>query len=516
MAVCSDLLYKSDLSSEDRFKLLVTDVPVELAQEKPPPNPSKSGNYLVDKNAIGVDWKHTSSSWLNRNTKTRIFRRLIRLDDSDDDDSDDAISWQSKEIKAKDIKGAVSPHAHLFCAYMKLEITGCFFKLIKRKMAATQGAKHGGKRDNSGRKRNVFSAWREAKNNAGYSKYSDSDFTAHLLSLEYRRRVEERPPIPITIDEGDQTRGIISDWGTSTPMKVQGIGTNLPSCDVSPIEKEQQAELDVQPEQEASIGQEASTSHHESRLNTSMFSDDELSSEDGDDDRDISFHDQTMSIIEGMNADHDDNLERDDDANFSDVEYTLESDSTDEDDNEHEWLEGQCDHEDDEHDEHLAWFDRKDKDYQELQKIILNPELLASFKYYTRFRHTGGIECANSLGLVYTPKRTPFRYSAYKARRQLTAIDWNFHQNLQQAKTKHGDEIVTRKYNPRTRNWDLKMVKVQKGYNYIPVLIAKILKRRTDDHDIGGVTRAVDLNQSDPALISPTIAHLPPPPTNRC
>ncbi|XP_028418366.1 uncharacterized protein LOC114543682 [Dendronephthya gigantea] len=168
---------------------------------------------------------------------------------------------------------------------------------------------------------------REANNDAGYSKYSDSDFAAHLLSLEYRRRadlnnrrVEERPLIPITIDEGDQTRGIISDWGTSTPMKVQGIGTNLPSCDVSLIEKEQQAELDVQPEQETSIGQEASTSHHESRLNTSMFSDDELSSEDGGDDRDISFHDQTMTIIVEMNADHDDILERDDDAKY---EYVI-------------------------------------------------------------------------------------------------------------------------------------------------------------------------------------------------
>ena len=68
---------------------------------------------------------------------------------------------------------------------------------------------HGGKRDNSGRKRkyqslenfssqnrrvylslSVFSAWREAKNKAGYQRCSDSDFASHLLSLEYRRRSE--------------------------------------------------------------------------------------------------------------------------------------------------------------------------------------------------------------------------------------------------------------------------------------------------------------------------------------
>ena len=106
-----------------------------------------------------------------------------------------------------------------------------------------------------------------------------------------------------------------------------------------------------------------------------------------------------------------------------------------------------------------------------------------------------------------------FRYSAYKARRQLTAIDWNFHINLPQAKTASGGEIVTRKYNPRTRQWDSKAVKVEKGYEYIPVLLSKILKRRGNDDDVGGVTRVVELNTSDPALISPTIAHLPPPPT---
>ena len=112
MAGCSDLLYKSDLSSEDRFKLLVTDVLVELTREKPPPNPSKSGNYLVDKNAIGVDWKHTSSSWLNRNTKTRIFRRLIRLDNSGDDDPDDAISWAGLQGEGYLLKTTYYNHAN--------------------------------------------------------------------------------------------------------------------------------------------------------------------------------------------------------------------------------------------------------------------------------------------------------------------------------------------------------------------------------------------------------------------
>ena len=108
------------------------------------------------------------------------------------------------------LKGAVSSRAHLFCAYIKLERTGGFFKLNKSKMASARVGTHGGKRDNSGRKRkyqgsenfssqnkrvylslSVFLAWRElreAKNEAGYQRCSDSDFASHLLSLEYRRR----------------------------------------------------------------------------------------------------------------------------------------------------------------------------------------------------------------------------------------------------------------------------------------------------------------------------------------
>ena len=104
-----------------------------------------------------------------------------------------------------------------------------------------------------------------------------------------------------------------------------------------------------------------------------------------------------------------------------------------------------------------------------------------------------------------------FSYRSYKARRQLTAIDWNFHLGLEQATTKSGEKMVTRKYNQKTRQWDVKIVKADKGYEYIIVLMSKILRRRAEDGE--GVARIIDLNASDPAIISPAIAHTPAPPT---
>ena len=78
-------------------------------------------------------------------------------------------------------------------------------------MAEDHGMTHGGKRRNAGRKRKhsglsssqkswnsqhkriylaikIFETWKESKIVAGYGASSDSDFAAHLLSLEYCRR----------------------------------------------------------------------------------------------------------------------------------------------------------------------------------------------------------------------------------------------------------------------------------------------------------------------------------------
>ena len=102
-------------------------------------------------------------------------------------------------------------------------------------------------------------------------------------------------------------------------------------------------------------------------------------------------------------------------------------------------------------------------------------------------------------------------YRAYKARKQLAAMDWNYHLKLDAATTKAGDIVVTRKYNQHTKDWNSKVVKVKEKYEYIPMLMAKILKARKQDVDV--VTRQVSLNQSDPALLAPTIAETPAPPS---
>lgn len=57
----------------------------------------------------------------------------------------------------------------------------------------------------------------------------------------------------------------------------------------------------------------------------------------------------------------------------------------------------------------------------------------------------------------------------------------------------------------------MKIVKADKGYEYIPLLIAKMFHVRMEDVDL--VARDVSLNESDPRLLAPTIAAKPPLPT---
>ena len=100
-------------------------------------------------------------------------------------------------------------------------------------------------------------------------------------------------------------------------------------------------------------------------------------------------------------------------------------------------------------------------------------------------------------------------FQVYKARRQLAAVDWNYHINRPLSVNENGEARHTRKYNQRTKEWNTKVVKVSKDFNYIPILMAKIFKRRIDDK--GPVDRNISLSEDDPARIAPTIAQVPPP-----
>ena len=68
--------------------------------------------------------------------------------------------------------------------------------------------------------------------------------------------------------------------------------------------------------------------------------------------------------------------------------------------------------------------------------------------------------------------------------------------------------IVTRKYNQRTKEWNSKIVKVDKSYEYMPLMIAKIFKLRL--YDTMWITRHVSVSEDDPSRIAPTISHVPP------
>ncbi|XP_044170425.1 uncharacterized protein LOC114973185 [Acropora millepora] len=177
--------------------------------------------------------------------------------------------------------------------------------------------------------------------------------------------------------------------------------------------------------------------------------------------------------------------------------------------NDHEWTGGQCDHKElVPDDQHPPWFDRRDQDFAALQKVILEPTLLDSLKYYVKFRHTGSLECANSMSLRYTLKRCSYKFQVYKARRQLAAVDWSYHVSRPISVNDKGEARHTRKYNQRAKEWNTKVVKVSKDFQYIPIMMAKIFKRIIDD--TSPIDRHISMSEDDLARIAPTIAQVPP------
>ena len=97
------------------------------------------------------------------------------------------------------------------------------------------------------------------------------------------------------------------------------------------------------------------------------------------------------------------------------------------------------------------------------------------------------------------------------ARKQLAAIDWNYHLETKTASNAYGETSVSRKYNQRTKTWNVRVLKDSKDYQYIWMLMAKVFRLRSDDE--GGIQRAIAMDTDDPRRIAPIIAEAPPVPS---
>ena len=85
----------------------------------------------------------------------------------------------------------------------------------------------------------------------------------------------------------------------------------------------------------------------------------------------------------------------------------------------------------------------------------------------------------------------------------LAAIDHNMHAFHSQATTKDGKLLWKKQYSKRTKRWHPEPVKAEKSFEYIPYLMALILKARVDDK---GLTEHVVSLPDHPSHLAPTIA----------
>ena len=90
----------------------------------------------------------------------------------------------------------------------------------------------------------------------------------------------------------------------------------------------------------------------------------------------------------------------------------------------------------------------------------------------------------------------------------LCAIDHNYHLYRPPLSNESGETCYYRRFNQRTKHWDIASPKGDKDYSYIPMLMAKIFKLRANDDDY------MEMFLSDPRRIAPTIASVAPLPTS--
>jgi len=140
-----------------------------------------------------------------------------------------------------------------------------------------------------------------------------------------------------------------------------------------------------------------------------------------------------------------------------------------------------------------------------IRKIIWDDKFLKTIVHLLNFRSTSVIENFNNLILKYASKRIPYRFSAYEARNQVAALDYSHNKDREYKVDKNGAFIWKRKYNKSSKRWTVYKKKKDKEYSYIPMIMNDVKSAYN--------SRKSFETGFNPALISPTIAPIPPPDT---
>eukprot|EP00112_Aurelia_sp_Birch-Aquarium-sp1_P018368 Seg4375.2 transcript_id=Seg4375.2/GoldUCD/mRNA.D3Y31 product="hypothetical protein" protein_id=Seg4375.2/GoldUCD/D3Y31 len=110
----------------------------------------------------------------------------------------------------------------------------------------------------------------------------------------------------------------------------------------------------------------------------------------------------------------------------------------------------------------------------------------------------------------YVPKQIAFEYMSFICRTALAGMDHNMHAFREVATTKDGRKCYKRRYSKRSKRYHAEPLKVGKKYSHVPLLLSRILKRRT--LHMQSVSDRFLKSGTDPKQIAPTIAMKGPPP----
>ena len=126
------------------------------------------------------------------------------------------------------------------------------------------------------------------------------------------------------------------------------------------------------------------------------------------------------------------------------------------------------------------WISPKSEAFEALQKIVLDAKVLKDLNYLNKFCHTGVLEVYHSLYNKWAPKRQHFSYQGMLARSQLAIMDFNQGSNLEQAKTRKGEDKYKVQFSKITKTWSSKPVKKQKDRTFLQDMVKETVKFATE------------------------------------